>query len=116
MRNPLVQDAINRNIEVLKSPNADPDGAEFRRAKAIVEAYRHEEVMSMHEEAVCLARTLIRLTWGLLILTLALAVLTGVLAWLAWRADRPCGEVARRAEPISVLLADPENLPVFLAS
>jgi hypothetical protein len=77
--NALIRDAIERNIEVLKT--ADPGSGEFRRAKAVVEAYRHEEVMSAHKEKLTSDRKLVRLNWALICLTFALLVLTFVLVF-----------------------------------
>ncbi len=42
--NPLMKDVIRRHSQILET--ADPASPEFRRAKAIVEEYRHEEILS----------------------------------------------------------------------
>ena len=80
--NALMRNAITRNITVLET--ADPASAEFRRAKAVVEAYRHEEVMSAHKEKIASDRKLVRLTCGLLLFTLILAFLTVALVLREW--------------------------------
>lgn len=70
-RNPLMEDVIRRNIKELET--APPGSPQFQRAKGIVEAYRHEEILSMQEDTLSLTRKLMWLTWALLFFTAVLA-------------------------------------------
>jgi magnesium-transporting ATPase (P-type) len=89
-RNQLYRDAIKRNIEELKTKSFG--SPEYLRATAIVEAYRHEEVMAMYEETITLQRETIavqkesnRIQKWLIWLTVALLALTSVLLYFTYK-------------------------------
>lgn len=84
--NPLIRDAVERNIEILKKEQ--PSSPQFIRATAIVEAYRHEEVIAMHDESVAVQREAIavqerntRIQKWLLIFTVILCFFTLVMLY-----------------------------------
>jgi hypothetical protein len=95
---PLMRDTINRHIKILET--TEPDNPLFIRARAVVEAHRHEEVMSAHKEKLASDRKLIRLTWALLALTVGLLALTAYLAFREWERDSsttPSGSISTSA-------------------
>ena len=89
-RNQIYRDAIKRNIEELKTKSFG--SPEYARAAAIIEAYRHEEVMAMYEETITLQRETIavqkkinKIQQWLIGLTVALLVLTSVLLYFTYK-------------------------------
>lgn len=84
--NPLIRDAVKSNIEVLEKEQSGTP--RFTRATAIVEAYRHEEVIAMHDENVAVQREAIavqerntRIQKWLLVFTVALFFFTLVMLY-----------------------------------